>query len=34
MLLLFAATAISHVERQVLTVLAPTLLDQLQISNT
>jgi len=33
-LLLFAATAISYVDRQVLTVLAPTLRDQLQISNT
>ncbi|MDY6946264.1 MAG: MFS transporter [Pseudomonadota bacterium] len=33
-LLLFAATAISYVDRQVLTVLAPTLRDQLNISNT
>ncbi|MBL8266854.1 MFS transporter [Steroidobacter sp.] len=33
-LLLFAATAISYVDRQVLTVLAPQLRDQLQISNT
>jgi ACS family hexuronate transporter-like MFS transporter len=33
-LLLFAATAISYVDRQVLTVLAPTLRDQLQINNT
>ncbi len=33
-LLLFAATAISYVDRQVLTVLAPTLRDQLQITNT
>ena len=33
-LLLFAATAISYVDRQVLTVLAPTLRDELQISNT
>jgi MFS transporter, ACS family, hexuronate transporter len=32
--LLFAATAISYVDRQVLTVLAPTLRDQLGISNT
>ena len=32
--LLFAATAISYVDRQVLTVLAPTLRDQLAISNT
>lgn len=32
--LLFAATAISYVDRQVLTVLAPTLRDQLDISNT
>ncbi len=32
--LLFAATAISYVDRQVLTVLAPTLRDELQISNT
>lgn len=32
--LLFAATAISYVDRQVLTVLAPTLRDQLQLSNT
>ena len=34
LLLLFAATAISYVDRQVLTVLAPTLRDQLGISNT
>ncbi|HEY0941572.1 MAG TPA: MFS transporter [Steroidobacter sp.] len=33
-LMLFAATAISYVDRQVLTVLAPTLRDQLHISNT
>ncbi|MFC4311377.1 MFS transporter [Steroidobacter flavus] len=33
-LLLFAATAISYVDRQVLTVLAPTLRDELQINNT
>ena len=33
-LLLFAATAISYVDRQVLTVLAPTLRDELNISNT
>jgi ACS family hexuronate transporter-like MFS transporter len=33
-LLLFAATAISYVDRQVLTVLAPTLRDHLGISNT
>lgn len=33
-LLLFAATAISYVDRQVLTVLAPTLRDQLNITNT
>lgn len=32
--LLFAATAISYVDRQVLTVLAPTLRDNLGISNT
>jgi MFS transporter, ACS family, hexuronate transporter len=32
--LLFAATAISYVDRQVLTVLAPSLRDQLGISNT
>ena len=32
--LLFAATAISYVDRQVLTVLAPTLRDELGISNT
>lgn len=32
--LLFAATAISYVDRQVLTILAPTLRDQLGISNT
>lgn len=32
--LLFAATAISYVDRQVLTVLAPTLRDDLGISNT
>lgn len=32
--LLFAATAISYVDRQVLTVIAPTLRDQLAISNT
>jgi ACS family hexuronate transporter-like MFS transporter len=32
--LLFAATAISYVDRQVLTVLAPTLRDQLAITNT
>jgi MFS transporter, ACS family, hexuronate transporter len=32
--LLFAATAISYVDRQVLTVLAPALRDQLGISNT
>ncbi len=32
--LLFAATAISYVDRQVLTVLAPTLRDELGLSNT
>jgi ACS family hexuronate transporter-like MFS transporter len=32
--MLFAATAISYVDRQVLTVLAPTLRDQLGLSNT
>lgn len=32
--LLFAATAISYVDRQVLTILAPTLRDELGISNT
>jgi ACS family hexuronate transporter-like MFS transporter len=32
--LLFAATAISYVDRQVLTVLAPTLRDELAVSNT
>lgn len=32
--LLFAATAISYVDRQVLTILAPTLRDELLISNT
>ena len=32
--LLFAATAISYVDRQVLTVLAPALRDDLGISNT
>ena len=32
--MLFAATAISYVDRQVMTVLAPTLRDQLGLSNT
>ncbi|HEX7115464.1 MAG TPA: MFS transporter [Steroidobacter sp.] len=32
--LLFAATAISYIDRQVLTILAPTLRDELGISNT